>query len=52
MTTRTTRKEKAFKNMLMDHKNINNVCGILNTPVGRSLSKKAAVAATPAKKKK
>jgi len=52
MTTRTTRKEKAFKNMLMDHKNINNVCGIPNTPVGRSLPKKAAVAATPAKKKK
>lgn len=51
MTTRTTRKEKVFKNMLMDHKNINNVCGIPNTPVGRSLPKKAAVAATPTKKK-
>lgn len=48
---RITRKEKAFQNMLMDHKNINNVCGIPNTPVGRSLPKKAAVAA-PAKKKK
>lgn len=50
MTTRTTRQEKAFKNMPMDHKNVNNVCGIPNTPVGRGLPKKAAAA--PAKKKK
>lgn len=47
---RITRQEKAFQNMLMDHKNLNNVCGIPNTPVGRSMPKKAVEA--PAKKKK
>lgn len=38
--------------MLVDNKNVNNVCGIPNTPVGRSLPKKAAAAADTKKKKK
>lgn len=46
-----TRKQKAFANMLIDHKNLNNVLGLPNTPVGRSQPKKA-VAETAAKKKK
>lgn len=46
-----TRKQKAFANMLIDHKNLNNVIGLPNTPVGRGLPKKKATEA-PAKKKK
>ena len=47
-----TRKEKAFHNMLVDHKNLNNVFGLPNTPIGRGLPKRKAVAETPTKKKK
>lgn len=47
-----TRKEKAFANMLVDKKNLNNVLGVNNTPVGRGLPKKKAEPTAPAKKKK
>lgn len=46
-----TRREKAFKNMLVDHKNVNNALGIDNTPVGRGLPKKKVKEDTSKKKK-
>ena len=47
-----TRKEKAFANMLVDKKNLNNVLGLNNPPAARGLPKKKADPAAPAKKKK
>ena len=47
-----TRKEKAFANLCVDHKNLNNVCGIPNTPVGRQLPKKKVEEPVKGKKKK
>lgn len=52
MKTNVTRKERAFKNMFVDSKNLNNVCGIPNTPIGRGTPKKAVVPTAPGKKKK
>lgn len=47
-----TRKQKAFANMLIDHKNLNNVIGLPNTPVGRGQPKKAVTETVIKKKKK
>lgn len=43
---------RAFANMLIDKKNVNNVCGIPNTPVGRAMPKKKDADVAAKKKKK
>lgn len=45
-------KKSHWNNMLVDSKNVNNVCGIPNTPVGRTVVKKKEEPVAKGKKKK